>query len=199
MAAIIQPPQELKRIIQKILGLFNRQNLTRKEFHGDLAYLNDIPSLEVFDTIELPQLIGKTVTNIKQDFGFNKIDGWLDYSKSFYEIDGSFLISFSYSGSWTASITKPSKKAKKIRNEFSKMIVGQQIANIYFEFFENKPDYGEPIYIELSNGLVLWESIMATHGTGGANLNMYTSEIFMERVNDPEVDIRSIKILQKPN
>lgn len=185
----------MKNILNTISGFFRRKSKKEKKFSGKLAYLNDIPTINVTGSIDLLELIGKTITNVRQDFAFNKIGGWMDYSSSFFTIDNRFDIHFLYSGTWTASIVNTPANAKQPPKEFIDKIVGHKIAAIYFDFYENEPDSGQPNYIELDNSFVLSESNIAPHGTGAADLIIYTPEEFKEMIDDPERDIRSIQLI----
>lgn len=156
-------------------------------------FLKDIPTYNSFGMMTIEDLIGAKVTNVLQDFTFNKIGGWLDFSASFIEINNKYFIRIPYSGAEKTEIYEIPKSAKKIDEDILNSLVNQKISNIYFEFYENEPDSSQNAYIELDNKYVITETGMAPHGTGGANFFLYTPEEFKELISDPVSDIRSFK------
>lgn len=169
-----------------------------QEFTGEFSYLNDIPKLDIIGTINLSDIIGSTITDIKQEFSFNKIDNWMDYSRTFITLNDDLVITLPVAGSSSTSIVRTSSKSKKIGKQYATRIISQQINDFYFYYFENNPDSSQPSYLLLSNGFAISEDSIGIHGTGNADLHLYSKEEFEQILDDKEADIRSfLKTIDK--
>jgi hypothetical protein len=189
-------------MLKKLLSIFKRKKehseKASTEFSGELSYLNDIPKLEVIGSVDLFETIGIKILDIRNEFYFNKIGGWMDYSQTFITLDNGLIICLPVTGSSHISVVKQSSEAKRIDEKFASKIIGEKIQDIFYEFFENEPDSSQPSYLVLGNGYALSEESIGMHGTGSANLILYTKEEFTQIIHDPEADRRSIfKIFNK--
>ncbi len=183
----------MRNFFRKIFSRKRKNNSPsdNPEFTGDLSYLNDIPKLDIIGSIDLSDIIGSTITDIKQEFSFNKIDNWMDYSRTFITLNDDLVITFPVTGSPSTSIVRTSKQSKNLHKQYTTRIIGQQINDFYFYYFENYPDSNQPSYMLLSNGFAMSEESIGIHGTGNADLHLYSEEQFQQIIHDKEADIRS--------
>lgn len=190
----------MRNLIRKIFSRKSKNNTPseNREFTGEFSYLNDIPNLDIIGTINLSDIIGSTITDIKQEFSFNKIDNWMDYSMTFITLNDDLVITFPVTGSSSTSIVRTSGKSKKIDKQCTPRIIGQQINDFYFYYFESNPDSSQPSYMLLSNGIAISDDPIGIHGTGNAGLHLYSKEEFEQIIDDKEADIRSfLKTIDK--
>ena len=187
----------MRNLIRKLFsrGIKKSNKPENSEFTEELSYLNDIPKLDIIGTINLSDILGKTIIDIEQEFSSNKIDNWMDYSMTFITLNDNLIITFPVAGNSYTSIVKKSKKSKRIDKKFTENIIGQKINDFYCYFFENIPDSSQPSYLVLSNGYVISGESIGIHGTGMADLFLYSKEEFEQIVNDKETDFRSFQNL----
>lgn len=68
---------------------------------------------------------------------------------------------------------------------------GQKIVDFYFRYYNNEVDFDHSAFIKLSNNYYLTENNFGPVGLTDIDLMIFDEKQFLERLNDPENDIRS--------
>lgn len=139
-------------------------------------------------------ILGDKITDIKMYYEPQGENDWLDTVLTYIFLENNGIINFPFSGDTEFINVAFDTRAKPINEKAIPNIIGQTIIDIYYTYDEaGEPDFEWVALIQLSNGFVINENRMAPHGTGAANLFLYTSEQFKKKFENGENDIRSVR------
>lgn len=143
--------------------------------------------------IDIHQLIGDTITDIKMYYEPQGENGWLDTVLTYITLKNNRITTFPFSGDLNFENVTLDTKAESISAKAHALIVGQTIKEVWYDLDENDELATDRMaFIELSNGFVIHENRMAPHGTGAANLFMYDAKQFLEKRTSKDHNLISL-------
>jgi len=152
------------------------------------------PSASKFELKNISLILGDKIVDIKMYYEPQGENDWLDSVITYITLERNGVINFPFSGDLHFVSTTLDKRAKSINEEAIPNIIGQTISDLYYNINDNRdPDSESLAFIQLSNNYVLYENRMAPHGTGAANLFLYTHDQFKEEFGDLECNLQSLK------
>ncbi len=185
----------IKLFTHKIQYLFNKD--AKKKSSGEYEFLNDIPELKKIKEINLFEVIGKRIIDIRTVYLPKKVNGWMDYAETFITLNDNNVIILPVTGSVTTNVVVTDKQATKIDTKYAINIIDQKITNIYYEYYENIPDSSQPSYLLLENGFALSSTSIGISGAGNAGLLLYNKQVFDVMIMDKELDLRPLFDIDK--
>ena len=177
----------MKRFFSK---LFNKLSSGESDSKDQNFNQSVVPS----EAKSISEILGDKIIDIKMFYESQGENGWLDTVLTYIVLEKNGVINFPFSGALDFDNVTIDTRAEKISERALPNIIGQTINDLYYEHDED----GEPAedwfaFIELSNCFVIHENRMAPHGTGAANLFLYTKEQFEEKLESEEYNLRSLK------
>jgi hypothetical protein len=130
--------------MKNFLSLFKSKKQVEIKIH------ENFDSLELVNNIgeekDINWLIGDKIIEIKTLLEYRSVNGWLDTSIAFIELEKNGLICFPYSGDENFENVIIENNALPIIDKFQKIIYNKKIVDIYYELEDENEEFEDMKY-----------------------------------------------------
>jgi hypothetical protein len=144
-------------------------------------------------SINISDIIGMTITDIRYKFKFNDMDGWLDSHNTYISLNSETTISFPVPGNKNVEIVKFKGITKKLSKDYQKMIIGFKIIDVIEPYHDNEIEISDNLFLHLNNNIFITEKKVAPHGTGAAGFYIYNIKEFKDLLDEWRSDNSDLK------